>query len=388
MKLKQIIETTAPTAPPAPVKTPPRPKPDFNPFAPTKPKDLPKPKAKKKRIVEGFDDEAHSSVVDFWRNIRRNEHPYAKHPIMAMYGHESASKSFDNSIERVKKAFPQLSGYDVGYSASSIVQRVMRLERRYAKQLEEIAIDVVSKTWNVPPELLQAKLTNSVSSKFDDHSDDVDDEDVDDREINKRITMNALTQGAAVHNMMTMHKLVESELNALDPRLLGAYDKIGPGTEHTYWLMDYSKLANLAGAAVGSSEVKYDDNNKPTVEANALIFPVLIQELVKGVMELLSHHGLSHLSKGQLRKVYKTADRLEDEPWLIQVGPQLWKNFLKVVPESSRLAETVAKIAMKDPDYIHNLLSRTIEAIHSDSSVDDIREELRELIDGVEEYSG
>jgi hypothetical protein len=388
MKLREIAgTTTAPTKPVTPTPVKPKPKPTFDPFAPPRPKEAPRPKARKKRIAEAFDDEAHQNVVRFWKDIRKQPHPYSKHPIMAMYGHESAQRAFQTSAERVRKTFPGLQAYDmnsIGGGAYQIMHKIMRIESRYAKQLEEIAKDVVSKIWNVPRDILDARLTQNVS--LDHNDDEEDEEDVDISEINKRITMNALTQGAAVHNMMTMHRFVESELKALDPQLLEAYDKLSSGTEHTYWLMDYSSLANLAGAAVGTSNVEYDDEDRPTIVAQAMIFPVLIQELVKGVMELLSHHGLSHLSKGQLKKVLRVADKTTDEPWLIQIGPHLWTSFLKIVPEHSRLAETIAKIAKRDPNFIHDLLSRTIEAVHSDSSVENIKEELRELIDEVEEY--
>lgn len=387
MKLRDIASTTAPTKPATPTPVKPKPKPTFDPFAPPRPKETPRPKAKSRKIAEAFEDEAHPNVVRFWKDIRKRPHPYSKHPIMAMYGHESAQRAFQNSADRVRQTFPDLQTYDmnsIGGGAYQLMQKIMRIESRYTKQLEEIAIDVVSKTWNVPKDILEARLTQNID--LGDEDDETEEEDVDVSEINKRITMNALTQGAAVHNMMTMHRLVESELNALNPQLLEAYDKLSSGTEHTYWLMDYSSLASLANHAVGAANVRYDHEDRPIVVASAIIFPVLIQELVKGVMELLSHHGLSHLSKGQLKKVFKVADNIADEPWLIQVGPHLWRNFLKIVPEHSRLAETIAKIAKKDPNFIHGLLSRMIEAIHSDSDVENIKTELRDLIDEVEDY--
>lgn len=44
-------------------------------------------------------------------------------------------------------------------------------------------------------------------------------------EINKRLTLNLLIQGSASHNCLTAHHLVADELNAIDPKLLPAYDK-------------------------------------------------------------------------------------------------------------------------------------------------------------------
>jgi hypothetical protein len=395
MKLRHIIETTttpdAPTkpgTPTVPVERPAKPKPDFKPFNPPRPKEDPGPKAEKEEITEAFEDEANPKVVEFWRNIRKSKHPYSKHPIMAMYGHESAQKAFEHSVDRAKKSFPslrRLSLSNIGPGVAQIMYTLMRIEKRYKNQLEEIAKDVVSKVWGVPRDILDADITSNVSMKTPEEEDE-NEEDVDVGEINKRITLNALTQGAAVHNMMTMHKLVEKELNDLDPQLLQAYDQLSSGSEYTYWLMDYSTLAGLTNYAIGTANVQYDADNQPMVVAKARVFPVLIQELVKGVMELLSHHGLSNMSKGQLKRIYRVADNPTDEPWLIQVGPHLWRSFLKIVPDNSRLAETVARLASKDPKYVHDLLSRTIEAIHADSDVSNIKDELRKLIDEVEDY--
>jgi putative NIF3 family GTP cyclohydrolase 1 type 2 len=106
-------------------------------------------------------------------------------------------------------------------------------------------------------------------------------------------------------------------------------------------------------------------------------------------MELLAHHGLDQattgLNKKQLAAMLQEADRLEDEPWLIQVGPQLWRAFLKIVPRGHSLAEVVAKLAAKEPKLIHKLLSDTLESIKSGEDPAGPRETLTELMAQLEE---
>ncbi len=57
-------------------------------------------------------------------------------------------------------------------------------------------------------------------------------------EINKRLTLNLLIQGAATHTFMTSHHLVKSDLEAINPKLIGLYDKITVGSFLGYWIGD------------------------------------------------------------------------------------------------------------------------------------------------------
>ncbi len=54
-------------------------------------------------------------------------------------------------------------------------------------------------------------------------------------EIRKRLTLNWLIQGAAQHAGMTFHHLVRDELDALDPQLLGLYDKYALSNQLQRW---------------------------------------------------------------------------------------------------------------------------------------------------------
>ena len=61
-----------------------------------------------------------------------------------------------------------------------------------------------------------------------------------------------------------------------------------------------------------------------------MVFPVLIHELVKGVMELLSAHGLPK-DKKTGEYVINQADYLGAEPWDMRLGPGLWGRFTNAI---------------------------------------------------------
>ena len=414
-----------------PVKSPskPKPKPDIRPWNPPRPKEDTTPKAKKAYFfTEDYEDEVSQSTQKFWSELRKAEHTFAKHPVLAMYGQESVRKAFLDNIERLSQAFPKFANmpvqqrlYSVFRKVFLLMSQVSQLESNIRGELEQIAKETVSEVYGVPVDQLEAMLTvdrsqlksdllgggqgNQDEGEYDE--DEYDEDEYDEGEydeddtpdntvrdqINKRVTLNILTQGAAVHNMMTIYNLATKKLNKLNPQLVKIYKRLSPGMLSSYWIMDFAAMANLVDLTVGTSSVKYQDNDDgsdptPIVVAKAKNFPILIQELVKGVMELLSHHGLSGLDQHTTKKVLKSADVLTDEPWLIQVGPHIWRSFLKIVPKGSDLATVVAKLATKEPQFIHDLLSRTIEDLHRDMDPVEQREAIQDMIDEIEEHTG
>ena len=57
-------------------------------------------------------------------------------------------------------------------------------------------------------------------------------------QIHKRLTLNWLIQGAAQHAGMTFHHLIRDEIDALDGRLLGLYDRFALFNLLQYWTLD------------------------------------------------------------------------------------------------------------------------------------------------------
>lgn len=445
--------TKTPTKPSTPtMPTKPKPKPNILPWNPPRPKENPIPKARTKAffLTEAYEDEVNPATRRFWGGIRRGQHTFTKHPILAMYGEESAKKAFADNVERLAKAFPEFNNMPTRQRLQNVYQRsiqlfsqVMQIESRYKTQLEQIAKEVVSEVYGIPDEAMIASLSTNPRANFDmdevakpkkkkpqkmDFEEDEPKEQEEQEEradlhdqINKRITLNILTQGAAVHNMMTIYNLATEKINALNPRLLQMYKELSPGMLSSYWLQDFIAIADmLQNSIAGSAMVVYSDDegeeeeeedysslfddedeygaddssekqteySGPKIRAIAMCFPILIQELVKGAMELLSHHGLADLDEVSTSRVLKTADVLTDEPWLIQVGPHIWRSFLKIVPKGSDLAMVVAKLARQDPKFIHDLLSQTIEELHQGRDPANQRQILQDMIDEIEDYAG
>jgi len=71
--------------------------------------------------------------------------------------------------------------------------------------------------------------------------------------------------------------------------------------------------------------------NPPTIHAQAIIFPFLLHEAIKGVMEFLGKE-----KNPEDPEKTKAAMELEDQPqheiWDIRLGPAIWRRLVKLFP--------------------------------------------------------
>jgi hypothetical protein len=99
-------------------------------------------------------------------------------------------------------------------------------------------------------------------------------------------------------------------------------------------------MENGVNGGVVRVEFPTKENPKVKIIAQAMVFPVLIHELVKGVMEVLSAKGLPKKKMGKF--VIDKADYLAAEPWDMRIGPALWSRFTGVFePEDFHLKHHV-----------------------------------------------
>jgi hypothetical protein len=398
----------------APVRTKPVTKPTTptrpSPFNPPKPAQLPKPKACAARtgmVNEAFDSNVNRYVRDFYDPKKRTQHSMHQHPLFGMYGAELAGRQYAGAKEGYQRHFGSTEPGQIGMRTHQAFMLCRRVEASHIAELEKLAVDLVSNATGVPRELFKAYLGSHMPPESEEEGPDVDfqhgspdvrpvedpGKPVDIRsEANKRMTMNALSQGHALHSMDSMHHLISQELNEIDPMLLKSYSQFSTGSRSHFYFT--SLIKDLQDAAVremgraGFTEVKWEMDSGASGEneghheivAYGAVFPVLVQELVKGAMELISLHQFEGMSRADVKKIYDYADKAEDEPWYFLVGPQLWKMLLKVVPDHSRIPDLVMQLARSKPEVVHRLLANLIEEIHADRSVEHIKAELIELL--------
>lgn len=152
-----------------------------------------------------------------------------------------------------------------------------------------------------------------------------------DPEVEKRKVINAMIHGGAVSKNYA-YQLISAELNAIDPRLLNFYGVAMAGSELGYFVTP-DMMARVAMGSPemqgGSSELSFEED-VPTIKARGMIFPMLVQELAKGLLELVSYEGLPSDPK-KAKEVIDKTDFVDHESWAMIMGRGLWTRFVSAL---------------------------------------------------------
>ena len=155
-----------------------------------------------------------------------------------------------------------------------------------------------------------------------------------DLEKQKRRFINSLIQGSA-KKAHYMYHLVNEKLNDINPDLVGLYSIVMSVNDLMYWVMpDMEGMIGGGGAeqAMAGKEELDLETDPPTIKAKGLMFPILVHELYKGVMEYVSAHGLPS-DPDMAQEVIGMEDTLPAEVWDLRLGPVIWEKFLEVYPD-------------------------------------------------------
>jgi hypothetical protein len=152
-------------------------------------------------------------------------------------------------------------------------------------------------------------------------------------EAKKRRFINLLIQGAAINKNYAYHQIAD-QLRAIDPNILTTYGKLMSIGELLYWTTPENALNQAMGSGQGGGgmeEVTPEEDGTYTIRASAMVFPVLIQELTKGLYEYLSD------DEDELPEVRKytsgKSDTLGNEQWDIMKGPGVWRHLNHLVSQ-------------------------------------------------------
>lgn len=243
------------------------------------------------------------------------------------------------------------------------VSKIKEIENRNKKYLENLSIELVEKELAIPDGAFQYEVTLTSMpgqidmSKMRTEPEEFDDEDVVeqfgvqsdeaeddlenfmaafekfDLEKAKRRFINSLIQGASKKGHYMFH-LVKKELDRLDPNLLNLYGVIMSVNDLLYWILPDQLTMSAAqqGQGMEGKEEVDDQTDPPTIKAQGLFFPILVHELIKGIMEVFGTQGLPDDPKSA-EMVMKSQDTLPYEIWDLRLGPVIWEKFTESYPD-------------------------------------------------------
>jgi len=268
-----------------------------------------------------------------------------------------ASERFKNVVDTVKRytGIPNVTPDSFGQLQQMLmasVQRIFQIEAQNKEELEKLAVDIVRKEMSIPEDALQfdAKIVGmgeidmggmqgggeqqqqqqpQLQNSEEEAVEEFEDFDI---EKQKRRFLNQLIQGASKKGHYMFH-LVQEELNKIDRSLINLYGVMMSVNDLVYWIMPDQTTMMMAqsGSGMAGKEEVDPDTDPPTVKARGITFPVLVHELIKGVMEVLATQGLPDDPR-QAQMVMDSEDTLTAEVWDLRLGPVIWEKFRAAYP--------------------------------------------------------
>lgn len=289
---------------------------------------------------------------DIMRALSRNLTSLGDHP---SFPPEEEVK-FDTKVtlerfEQIKAdilSIDDISDYSINGIASILdakIKECKEIEKANKDALEKLCFNIVVDLFAIPDGIINfsCTLTNSISPKnirakvnptstnmtFIDinHMNTLSDE------VYKRRLIDALITGAAM-TYSHIKKEYIGDLYEMNPKLPKLYRDITKMMNYMMFVKNDIGISEENKKQIGVVNVIIGNSQKRTeINAEGTIFPVLLMESIKGIMEAFAAHGLPK-TKEEATYVMAKADFLAAEPWDMRMGPILWEYFEEAMQES------------------------------------------------------
>ena len=242
----------------------------------------------------------------------------------------------------------------IAQNMQQLAMQVMQLEEGNEDLLEQLVYDIVYETFpyletnqdviEIDAKIVpQSQIKDALNSDAGEEDiDDLDQEEEDqmmadiEADLKKRRLINAITQGASTFSKSAPY-VQQEYIDIIGGE--GTTDKYRDLMQAALDMIDYivssgmdkqMDAAGLESNSVGAESVFYDfEKEKWIIKARAVVFPVLILEVVKGMYEIIGLFGFGDLERGE--KVVAKADKLTAEPKDIAYGQMIAKNLQDVI---------------------------------------------------------
>ena len=372
-------------------------------------------------LYEGFGypehmtERMHPDIEEAIKNRKTSvgDHPALPRTGVRAYDHKLLLDRFLEVTNACKEAFDvnkidEVTLENITNNTGKLLLGCMESERKHRPMLEKMAIETVMEDYGISEDLIEfdAKLVDELTMgkqltrEFEDEEfsmefDKAEDMDNAEGEIMKRRFVNAMVQGGA-NKCNHMYHMKNKELMDIDPTLLNKYKKLMAFNDYLYFTTPKPDSSTPAGVV----NVNYTYDGRIKISAEALIFPVLIHELVKGVLEAISLHGFTDNEKLN-EFVVSQADFIAAEPWDLRMGPALWGRMLSCMPpEDHNMKHHVFHNLVKKPVNEFNscmreimvgtkegkkIVSEIINEVKENMELDALEEELNSEVNSAKE---
>lgn len=248
----------------------------------------------------------------------------------------------NNFFEQLTDNMEDANIYELKSALSEELTECKKIESKHQQELEKLCADTVNRIFNIPQDTLKIEMNivNNIDAKderlvpektIDFTFDDIEDMNKLTEEVYKRRMLNALVAGASMSFSENISSYIQG-LFEIDSELPSLYKKIFKLNNILLYIEkdSFNKEEMTDGG-------KVDVNiSSPTsiveIKSQGVLMPILLEETIKGILELAISHGLpKNAAKAQY--VISKSDFKLAEMWDMRLGLPLWNLITQTLEE-------------------------------------------------------
>ncbi len=283
--------------------------------------------------------------------------------------------------------------------SKEVLDQIIAAEEGYRDELEAIATQMVTDAYPII-DYANIKIIASIGNDMDiemnpnneDPSQPDFGEDDPEKMKAKRRLINGITQGASVRGAFAF-MLFKEYIDQINPELVSKYSEIlklvfGTYDDDNAIAMMLAAIAQGAKMQGGESEMEYDDENDQfIIKAQAMCFPMLVHEIIKGLYEIVGTEGFGS-DKEKNQSIINAVDKVSNEPEDLRYGKFIYDAindlYISSDADDPRVRELFFAAVYKLSDneffpFIENAINGTLTSSQKRWAEMEIRDITRDL---------
>lgn len=230
---------------------------------------------------------------------------------------------------------------ELGEIFNNTLSECINIESNNKEALEKLCSDIIGEMFNIPSDtiMIGMELVNKVDSKQErivpESSESYFFNDIDEiksltDEIYKRRFLNAVILGAATDCTERINQY-QDKLSKIDDRLPSLYYKLLILNDLLIYHTKESYKSRYKDG--GRVDVYLSSDGTPVqIKAQGIVFPVLLEETIRGLLELSISHGLPS-NRTHAEYIMGKADFKLAEIWDQRLGLPIWRRIRKAIED-------------------------------------------------------
>lgn len=332
-------------------------------------------------LIKGIKDNA-TSLGDHPAFPPEEEDTFVGFILNAQYKH--IMEPFDGQDISIKEISKRLS---------ELIAECQKIEATNKEALEKLCSDIIATIFEIPEDTIdiESKLVDKCDmSKYrmtPEATPDFSFEDIDEMkglsdEIYKRRMVNALIAGASMYYGSNIEYYIR-EIYKINPELIRLYAEITkynmvmlynqPDTIKSVERCDSGKVDLYIG----------NEDERIKIRAEGVIFPVLLEYTIRGILETASQQGLP-LDRDKAEYILSKADYRLAENWDLRLGLPLWSILMSDIEKCGGNLDEIGsnfiimEISRLHPEVFNNYLQNAFKQTKKGLSM------TKELIDTIQ----